>query len=308
MPARQAVHPPRAVHPGGPFDPCDEGAYRRWRSRKLREYPTRIEDVTVDLADPGSPGATGLARLAESCRKANMAIYRCERPPPDARGALRALCARLGLDRPAPNPCAAPDGITAISVGGGADAHEYIPYTERALNWHTDGYYNARADRVGAFAMHCVRPAAEGGANAFIDPEILYMSLRDEDPRYAAALARPDAMTVPPNVQGGRVVRPERTGPVFSVDPTSGALHMRYTARTRSIAWADDPAVREAADCLRALLAGAAGDAFRVRLDAGQGVVCNNVLHMREAFRDAPERRRLVLRARFVDRVGAASG
>ena len=26
-------------------------------------------------------------------------------------------------------------------------------------------------------------------------------------------------------------------GPVLSVDPASGALHMRYTARTRSIEW-----------------------------------------------------------------------
>jgi hypothetical protein len=49
---------------------------------------------------------------------------------------------------------------------------------------------------------------------------------------------------------------------------------------------------------------------FTLRLAGGQGLVCNNVLHNRAAFTDAPApgRGRLVYRARYLDRIaeGAA--
>ena len=42
----------------------------------------------------------------------------------------------------------------------------------------------------------------------------------------------------------------------------------------------------------------------------GEGLICNNVLHKRAAFEDPPqaEAGRLVYRARFLERVGAATG
>jgi alpha-ketoglutarate-dependent taurine dioxygenase len=42
---------------------------------------------------------------------------------------------------------------------------------------------------------------------------------------------------------------------------------------------------------------------LRLRLEPGMGIVCNNVLHARSAFRDAPQHRRLLYRARYYDRV-----
>ncbi len=49
--------------------------------------------------------------------------------------------------------------------------------------------------------------------------------------------------------------------------------------------------------------------AFRVRLKAGEGVVCNNVLHNRESFDDAPgaEQQRLLWRARYRDRIAGTA-
>lgn len=38
------------------------------------------------------------------------------------------------------------------------------------------------------------------------------------------------------------------------------------------------------------------------------GVVCSNVLHARSAFRDAPQHRRPLYRARCCDRVAAIDG
>jgi hypothetical protein len=78
---------------------------------------------------------------------------------------------------------------------------------------------------------------------------------------------------------------------------------MRYTARTRSIAWKDDAATREAAAFLRGLVAGEGRGIFRLRLETGMGIVANNVLHLREAFEDDPARPRLLYRARYLDRI-----
>ena len=97
-----------------------------------------------------------------------------------------------------------------------------------------------------------------------------------------------DAMTIPARCDETGVARPAQAGPVFSIDE-DGCLHMRYTARTRSIAWKDDSATREAVSELTALLRTSPA-LRRVRLDAGMGIVGHNVLHDRSAFCDDPLR------------------
>jgi alpha-ketoglutarate-dependent taurine dioxygenase len=153
--------------------------------------------------------------------------------------------------------------------------------------------------------LHCARPAAAGGENALLDHEILYLLLRDENPAYIAALMQPDAMTIPANIEDGVEIRPAQSGPVFSVDDSSGRLHMRYTARTRSIVWKQDPMTQAAVKMLEALLAADLPYIFRHRLEPGQGVICNNVLHTRTAFENGADaaQQRLVYRARYYDRV-----
>ena len=110
-------------------------------------------------------------------------------------------------------------------------------------------------------------------------------------------------MTIPARLDEDGVARPAQSGPVFSVDPHSGMLHMRYTARTRSVQWKDDPATGAATALLAALLDGQSPHLFRLRLEAGMGIVCNNVLHDRSAFVDAVPRPRLLYRARYLDRI-----
>ena len=102
--------------------------------------------------------------------------------------------------------------------------------------------------------LYCVQNALRGGENALLDHEIAYIHLRDSNPEYIRAFLHPQAMTIPANVINDNEIRPERTGPVFSVND-SGALHMRYTARTRSISWRDDELTRDATDCLSEFLA-----------------------------------------------------
>jgi alpha-ketoglutarate-dependent taurine dioxygenase len=115
-------------------------------------------------------------------------------------------------------------------------------------------------------------------------------------------------MTIPPNEMDGAEVRSETTGSVFSVHAPTGSLHMRYTARSRSIRWRRDETTQRAAEALTRMLNDAANPwIFRHRLEPGQGLLCNNVLHTRSGFRDDPARPRLLYRARYFERI-AGSG
>jgi len=194
---------------------------------------------------------------------------------------------------------------TPLSVAEGGGRQRYIPYTDRPINWHTDGYYNEPRHRVRVFMLHCVRPAGDGGGgNALMDPEIAYIRLRDENPDFIAALQRPDAMTIPANEENGAEIRAARTGPVFFVDAADGSLGMRYTARRVSIEWPDDPVTRAAVEALSRIMEAGAPDVLSLRLAAGEGVLANNALHKREGFTDGDkEEGRLVYRARFYDRI-----
>jgi hypothetical protein len=84
---------------------------------------------------------------------------------------------------------------------------------------------------------------------------------------------------------------------------------MRYTARVRSIEWAADTATQAAVRFLAETLASASPHVFSLRLAGGQGLVCNNVLHGRSAFEDAPAPApgRLVYRARYGGRIAATA-
>lgn len=286
------------------FDLDDDAAYRRWRDWKLAHRVPDAEALTVDVTDPRALGAAERDALLERIAQTNMALYRSPRADED-KDLPRALGAQLGLRRLDANWLADEDGISCIAVSDRSDGRGgFIPYTDRAIRWHTDGYYHPQQRRIEAMILHCVRPAAQGGATALLDHELAYIALRDADPVHVRVLMQADAMTIPARDDAGGVARAAQTGPVFSLT-AAGQLHMRYTARTRSIAWKADAAVRAAVACLEALLAGDSPWVIRTRLDAGMGFVGHNVLHERSAFSDDPARPRLLYRARFLDRVAA---
>jgi len=278
--------------------------YSRWREEKLARYPRSAEDLVVEVRDPRALRASEAAQIRRVCAAANMALYASPLAGVADKDIPRRLGAKLGLSRLQANPLADEDGISALEVAAEKSGRGYIPYSNRRLLWHTDGYYNPPAQRIRAFLLHCVRPAAAGGENRLLDPEIAYILLRDADPRFVEALQAPDAMTVPANEEDPALQRAAQAGPVFSFD--DGVLHMRYTARTRSIEWRADEATRAAVQRLREILDSDSPYVFKVRLAAGQGLVCNNVLHDRSEFSDTPGAGRLVYRARYGDRIDPA--
>jgi alpha-ketoglutarate-dependent taurine dioxygenase len=288
-----------------PFSLADDAAYRRWREWKLDNYPASIDDLIVAVGNPGRLDEAERRALLACCRKANAAIYVMSGGDVADKAQVRDLGRQFGLERLDRNLRADEDSISSLCVKPETENTHYIPYTSRPLNWHTDGYYNTPDEQIRGIVMHCASEPASGGDNLFLDHEVAYILLRDENPDYITALMQPDAMTIPANVEQGIEIRPEQTGPVFSLEKGTGALHMRYTARTRSIHWKDDRNTQLAVGFLAELLASDSACIFRHRLRAGQGIICNNILHKREAFSDDPDsgRTRLLYRARYHDRI-----
>lgn len=289
---------------GNPYDLDAGRAYRAWRSRKLDALPAVLADLGVEVPLLGAPDRGARAAVVAACRRTNMALVSTAAENVD-KSALRDFGRHFGLQALDANLHADDDGVSALQVSEAAGKRDYIPYTNRALNWHTDGYYNAPGRQIRAFLIFCASDAAEGGENQLLDHEIAYMLLRDADPRFVEALMHPRAMTIPANIDQGVEIRAEVSGPVFSVDSARGNLHMRYSARTRNIRWRDDPATRDAVAFLADLWENGCEYIYHHRLMPGQGVICNNVLHSRSAFRDDPEagRTRLMYRARYYDRI-----
>ena len=312
-----ALTPQGPAH--GPFALNDDDAFKAWRDAKLQHFPTSVDDLVVEVRNPAQPSAAETQAIQDRVRRAGMAVYvgPALADVDASKDLVRALGAHFGMTRLDQNPYADEDAITPLHVAAGEARVEqgrkmYIPYTSRAINWHTDGYYNTADRRIRGMILHCVRQAGgSGGDNALFDPEMAYLLMRERDPDMVRAFAAMDAMTIPGNAMDEGVERGDVGGPVFSLNRADGSLYMRYTARKRNIIWADTESTRRAVAFMEELLSSSGEGAkytFTHRLQPGQGLICNNVLHTRTAFEDGPsqskdQHSRMMLRARFLDRV-----
>lgn len=288
-----------------PFALDNETGYRAWRDARLAAYPRSVDELVVPLADPRHLTSAEFAALENRCARANMAIYSAPHLPAADKSVPRLLGQQLGLVRLEGNYLADEDGLSSITPAddtGNSVRGDFIPYTHKPINWHTDGYYNALDRRILGMTLHCAQDAETGGENALLDHEIAYLQLRDVNPDYIEALMQLDAMTIPARMDEDNVARPEQSGPVFAVDPAEGFLVMRYTARTRSIVWKDDAVTQAAVRTLADILA-SSEYILTARLRPGMGLICNNVLHTRSGFSDSPDHRRLLYRGRYYDRL-----
>ncbi len=296
----------------------DDEAYAGWRADKLAGQGNAPTPPVVPVKDPFHLTQREWSDMRDCVRRHNLFIYDLGRHGDDDRQAidndflLPALCRQLGLTELLANPASDLRGISRIEAvdpdhprAGAKERARYIPYTRKRLNWHTDGYYNPAEFRVRAFALHCVRGAQSGGESRLLDPELLYILLRDHSPRLARALSHPEAFLIPADDGQSGSGRREFRGPVFSIDGETGALYTRFTRRRRHIVWRKDSDTRAAVEFIASLLDTPHPAILRWTLEPGQGIVCNNVLHCRTAFEDRPGKGngRLLHRLRFRQRI-----
>jgi hypothetical protein len=294
-----------------PYDLDNVDAYLNWRDYKLARAIINTSELIVEINDPRALTKAEHAALLERCQRSNMVIYairtgHADEDPVNEED-VRRFGLQFGLNSLDANWLAGEQGITRVTVNTeDGQRQAYIPYTDRAIKWHTDGYYNPPDRQVRGMILHCVHSAGQGGENRLLDHEIAYLMLRDENPDFIRALSTLDAMTIPERTDEYGVARAAQTGPVFSVDPASGALNMRYTARTRSIEWKQDATTLAAVAALERMLASNLPHILSTRLERGMGLLCNNVLHDRAAFSDTPGSPRLLYRARYHERIAAS--
>ena len=283
-----------------PFDLDNQHAYEKWRDEKLENYPDKAEQLIVEINDPAQLTKSEHQAITKLVNKTNMAVYISQSGDnPDKRIASN-LASQLGLHTLDHNMGADDDGITSLQVSKTHGHERYIPYSNKAIHWHTDGYYNKLDKQIHALNLHCVRPAMQGGENAIMDHEIAYIKLREQNPNYIHALMVADAMTIPANIKDDVIIRPDRTGPVFSVWKNS-ILHMRYTERAHNIIWKDDALTQEAVKALEDLLHSSDPHIYRLTLQPGCGLISNNVLHDRSGFDDDNNAPRLLYRLRYFE-------
>lgn len=291
-----------AMMPTAPPPLDDPTGYLAWRADKLARFRTADALRAVAIANVREPSPTEGHALWQALEAANLALIRCEDPAQINADDLLSLGRALGLTQLDQNPCANEQAVSQLEVRPRDTTGEYIPYTNRGLGWHTDGYYNPLEAAVRAWMLFCVRPAADGGENALLDPELVYIRLRDRDPELIAELMRPDAFCIPANVRDGEVIRAQTCGPVFAV--REGRLLMRFTARSRNIHW--HPRAAQARQALDELFLDGNDFILRHKLKAGEGYITRNVLHTRTPFTDAPGTGRLLLRLRYRDALTGA--
>jgi len=290
-------------NPSSPFDPSNDTLYQQWRKQKLADYPRKLSDLLVTINDPRQITATEYEAILKICRKTNMALYASNSSDDPDKEISLAVGRKFGLQQLNSNWLADDEGVTSITVAQSGTRQKFIPYSNRLIQWHTDGYYNSVDKQIHGLLLHCVRPAAFGGENALLDHEIAYILLRDKNPDYIRALMANDVMTIPARMKDDEIARAEETGTVFSINPSTGNLHMRYTVRQQHVIWKQDPLTQEALAYLTDILHSDSPYIFRGTLQSGMGLVSNNVLHDRGGFDDDADKPRLLYRARYFDRI-----
>ncbi len=288
------------------FDLENPEAYAAWRRSKLAMSPRAGAVPVIQVGDLSQPVESEKKAILAQVSESNFAIYQARRfsADEDEVGAeLRRFTDAFGLRIAEAHRSAGNNGVVALKVSMAEHQRGFIPYSRKAMNWHTDGYYNSEADTIRAFVLHCVRQADIGGQSQIIDNEIAYIRLRDANPEAVALLMDAQAMTIPESPEADGTVRPVSIGPVFFIE--DGRLIMRYTARTRSISWKNE-ATQKAAALLQELLEAERDYLHTLTLQPGQGILNNNTLHNRTAFdpnADIGASQRMLYRIRFHNRL-----
>jgi len=282
------------------LDNSDE--YQYWRDEKLTNTTTELTDCIVEIQNPFKLTPVEKNKLQSLCQKVNFALFQIQ-PIDQYDEAIISINTQLGLKDFDQHLFVKTGGLAHITQSDKKDQGEFIPYTDKNLGWHTDGYYNTIEQRIRAFSLFCVHPALKGGISEWIDPQMIYILLREDNPDVVKALTHPKAMSIPEHRVDGEVRRATSVGPVFFIDEKTQALYMRYTQRKKNIEFLDSLEIKQAVAYLDTLLNTTTDYHFKHLIQTGQGLLCNNVLHKRNAFTDDKDNPRLLLRGRYFNRI-----
>ena len=276
--------------------------YQFWRDEKLAKAVTQIEDCLIEINNPKQLTQAEKKQIVNLCEHNNFALFQTQQLQ-DYEKDLVSFNQQFGLDDFDAHLYVENQGLAHITQSEAEHQAEFIPYTNRAIGWHTDGYYNAIENRVRAFSLYCVNPASSGGGNNWIDHQMIYLLLREQNPEVAKALTHAKAMSIPAHIVDGEVRRETSVGPIYFIDEQTNQLSMRYTQRKKSIEFYNSDEIKQAVEILDQLLSSNTEYHFSHTMSANQGLICNNILHSRSSFTDEAGSVRLMLRGRYFNKI-----
>tara|TARA_Y200000002_G_C22671543_1_gene660248 strand:+ start:1297 stop:2157 length:861 start_codon:yes stop_codon:yes gene_type:complete len=274
--------------------------YKEWRDLKLLNYPVQKNKLIFKF-DKNIVDEKVLNLFKSTINDYNFVIYEFGSEVLDAE--LLNFCSALGLTNSVSNLFSDEDNISNITnqeEEKQTSKGEYIPYTNKQLNWHTDGYYYPINSAIKSFLLHCVYPAKEGGENLLMDHEIIYIHIRDHNPDFIDVLMQNNIMEIPnnKNLKESKNI----SGPVFYVDEKK-FLNMRFTSRQKNIIWKKNDMIKKIKKFMYEFINEDEKYLFKLQLKKNQGYIANNVLHKRENYIDG-DKKRLLKRLRFSNRLG----
>jgi alpha-ketoglutarate-dependent taurine dioxygenase len=270
--------------------------YKRWKDKKLESFTSNLDHLTVHISNPNSVSKPEKNKVISLIDSNSMAFFNIDNINYRDKLSIKKFAFQIGLSDYELDSQSDDDGLTEITEHEHNNKiSEYIPYTTKELNWHTDGYYNTRDNSILSWLLFCDTPSKKGGVNTYLDHEISYI-LFNESSGKIKDLMLETACCIPENIL---TKRKEVHNPVYMFD--NEKLHMKFSMRKKNIIWND--ACLEAINILKSII----NDSFEYhvtkKFTEGEGVITNNVIHKRTAFTNSENKNRLLYRLRSKRRV-----
>ena len=266
--------------------------FLRWAEEKERDIPHNIDGIIVNIHDINNVKISEIAKIKETINKCNSCIYSSKIALKSNTNLLK-FVESVGMRTYDRNNIESNEISTITPLE--SNKINYIPYTNKSLNWHTDGYYDKKS--IFSWLLHCVHPATHGGENYLLDHEL---ALREYVLRYDDVnnLMSEDALTIP---ESKDTSRSEISTYIFSIKNQYKKLHMRFSMRKDNIG--TSPKAGDAVTKLKEIIENdCAKYSLTYKLQKNEGIITNNILHGRKAFKDDKVKRKL-LRIRSYERL-----
>ena len=266
--------------------------FLRWAEEKEKNIPQNSDGILVNIHDINNVKTSEIAKIKETIYKYNSCIYSSKIALKSNTNLLK-FVELVGMRTYDCNNIDSNEISTITPLQN--SKINYIPYTDKPLNWHTDGYYDKKS--IFSWLLHCVNPATQGGENYLLDHELVLREylLRNDD---INNLMAEDALTIPASKDTSR---PEISTYIFSFKNKYRRLHMRFSMRKDNIG--TSAKANSAVIKLREIIEGnCAKYSLTYKLQKNEGIITNNILHGRKAFKDDKVKRKL-LRIRSYERL-----
>ena len=267
--------------------------FKQWASEKEDNIPLNIGDLKAEIQDINHITSEEISNIKGKIKKFNFCVYKSTVGLHNQADLVN-FARSIGMKTYDTNNIHNSPVSLIMSLESG-NAVNYIPYTNKQLNWHTDGYYDEKP--IFSWLLHCEEPAYSGGENYLLDHEL---AIREYIFKYdnLDSLSRSDALVIPGNVEAKR---DETKGYICDSDNVYKRFHMKFSMREKNMKLNEQSKtafmrmkkiIKE--DCKKYCLT--------YKLSKNEGIVSNNILHGRNSFEDGKVMRKLY-RIRSYERI-----